>query len=98
MDETLAQGREQIMKRGNIGKDEKKSKPDALIIRARINSGEPEPIRVLRSFKVPELGEIFRGVPQRFKTNLFQKTLRVESISVERGINVFHCTTDVTGR
>jgi hypothetical protein len=36
-------------------------------------------------------------VPTRFRTNLFQKTLRVESISVEKGINVFHCTTDVTG-
>lgn len=53
---------------------------------------------MLRSSKEPELGEVFRGVPTRFRTNLFQKTLRVESISVEKGINVFHCTTDVTGR
>lgn len=84
------------MKRGNISSRESKSKPDPLIIRARINGGGPEPIRVLRSTEDPELGEIFRGVPTRFKTNLFQKTLRVESISVEKGINVFHCTTDVT--
>ena len=42
--------------------------------------------------------EIFRGVPKRFRTNLFQKTLRVVSISKEKGINVFHCTTDVTER
>lgn len=86
------------MKRGNVSSRETKSKPDSLIIRARINGGQPEPIRMLRSSKAPELGEIFRGVPTRFKTNLFQKTLRVESISVEKGKNVFHCTTDVTWR
>jgi hypothetical protein len=85
------------MKRGNVSSHKAKSRPDALIIRARINSGEPEPIRMLRSSKEPELGQIFRGVPTRFSTNLFQKTLRVESISVEKGINIFHCTTDVTG-
>ena len=50
---------------------------------------------MLRSSKEPELGESFRGVPTRFRTNLFRKTLRVESISVEKGINIFHCTTDV---
>jgi hypothetical protein len=85
------------MKRGSASSHETKTKPEALIIRARINSGEPEPIRMLRSSKEPKLGEVFRGVPIRFRTNLFQKTLRVESISVEKGINVFHCTTDVTG-
>jgi hypothetical protein len=86
------------MKRDKISSLEAKTKPEALIIRARINSGQPEPIRMLRSSKEPELGEVFRGVPTRFRTNFFQKTLRVESISAEKGINVFHCTTDVTGR
>jgi hypothetical protein len=84
------------MKRGNASSHETKTKPEALIIRARINGGGPESIRVLRSTEDPELGDIFRGVPTRFKTNLFQKTFRVESISEEKGINVFHCTTDVT--
>jgi len=84
------------VKPGNVSKDEIKNKPEALIIRARINSGEPELIRMLKASKEPELGGIFRGVPTRFKTNVFKKTFRVESISVERGINVFHCTTDVT--
>jgi hypothetical protein len=86
------------MKRGNVSSRETKTKPEPLIIRARINSGQPEPIRVLRSAKAPELDAIFRGVPTRFRTNLFQKTLRVISISKEKGINVFHCTTDVTER
>ena len=86
------------MKRGTASSSKAKAKPEALVIRARINSGQPEPIRMLRSSKEPELGEVFRGVPTRFRTNLFQKTLRVESISVEKGINVFHCTTDVTWR
>ena len=86
------------MKRGNVGTREAKTKPEPLIIRARINSGEPEPIRMLRSTKAPELDEVFRGVPKRFHTNLFQKILRVVSISKEKGINVFHCTTDVTGK
>jgi hypothetical protein len=92
------QRKEKSMKRGNVSKDETKTKPEALIIRARINGGKPEPIRMVRSSKEPQLDEIFRGVPTRFKTNLFQKALRVESISVEKGINVFHCTTDVTWR
>lgn len=86
------------MKRGNASSHETKTKPEALIIRARINGGKPEPIRMLHSSKEPELGQIFRGVPTRFRTNLFQKTFRVESISEEKGINVFHCTTDVTWR
>ena len=74
-----------------------KSKQEPLVIRARINSGEPESIRVLHSNKAPELSQIFRGVPIRFSTNLFQKALRVVSISVEKGVNVFHCTTDASG-
>jgi hypothetical protein len=86
------------MKRAKVSKDETKTKPDPIIIRARINSGNPEPIRMLQASKEPELGEIFRGVPSRFKTNLFRKTFRVESVSKEKGRNVFHCTTDVTGR
>jgi hypothetical protein len=86
------------MKRGNDSRLDTKTKPEPLVISARINSGKPEPIRVLHSTKEPELDQIFRGVPTRFKTNLFQKTLRVVSISLEKGINVFHCTTDVTWR
>lgn len=84
------------MKRGNIGSPEMTTKPEPLIISARINSGKPEAIRVLHSTKVPELGHVFQGVPKRFTTNLFRKTFRVESITEENGTRVFHCTTDVT--
>jgi hypothetical protein len=86
------------MKREGSSSPKTETKLEPLIISARINSGKPEPIRVLRSTKEPELGQIFRGVPARFRTNLFQKALRVDSISVEKGANVFHCTTDVTSR
>jgi hypothetical protein len=92
------QRKEEKMKRGNTSSRDAKTKPEPLVIRVRINGGKPEPIRVLRSIKNPELDEVFRGVPTRFKTNLFQKTFRVESISEEKGINTFHCTTDVTWR
>jgi hypothetical protein len=95
---TFVQRKEGSMKRGKISSHEAETKPEALVIRARINGGQPEPIRMLRSTKEPKLGEVFRGVPTRFRTNLFQKALRVDSISVEKGINVFHCTTDITGR
>src|SRR6266478_5352949 len=95
---TFVHRKEESMKPGKVSKDETKTKPDPIIIRARINSGNPEPIRMLQASKEPELGEIFRAVPTRFKTNLFRKTFRVESISKEKGRNVFHCTTDVTGR
>lgn len=85
------------MKRARVSNDESKTKPEPLVISARINSGKPESIRVLRSTKEPALGDVFRGVPVRFSTNLFQKTLRVLNISVERGKSVFHCSTDVGG-
>jgi hypothetical protein len=85
------------MKRGNTS-HETKNRPEPLIISACVNSGKPEPIRVLQSTKIPELGHIFRGVPTRFRTNLFQKTFRVLSITEEKGIQVFHLTTDVTER
>lgn len=77
------------MKRGNVSSHETKTKPKPLIIRARINGGAPEPIRVLRSDKAPELDQIFRGVPTRFRTNLFQETLRVVSISKEKELIFF---------
>src|SRR5260370_3497723 len=94
---TFVHRKEESMKQAKVSKDGTKTKSDPNIIRARINSGNPEPIRMLQGSKEPELGEIFRGVPTRFETNLFRKTFRVESISVEKGKHVFHCTTDVTG-
>jgi len=60
--------------------------------RPLFNLLSPNPFGVLRSIEIPELGEVFRGVPTRFKTNLFQKALRVESVSNENGIGIFHCT------
>ena len=85
------------MKRESVSSHNTEAKPKPLIIRACINSGKPESIRVLRSTKEPTVGEVFRGVPIRFRTNLFQKTLRVLNISVERGKSIFHCSTDVGG-
>jgi len=88
------------MKRANTSpatKRKPETKPEPLVISARINNGKPEPIRVLQSTKEPALDQIFRGVPTRFRTNLFQKALRVVSITLESGVQVFHCTTD-TGR
>jgi hypothetical protein len=85
------------VKRRSIGSHEKKTKQEPLIISARINNGKPEPIRVLHFTKEPKLGQIFRGVPTRFQTNLFQKALYVVSLSQEKGITVFHCTTDIAG-
>ena len=89
------------MKRGNTShktNSKPETKPEPLVIRARINGGKPEPIRVLQSTKEPELDHIFRGVPTRFRTNLFQKAFRVVSITLEGGVQVFHCTTDTGTR
>jgi hypothetical protein len=61
------------MKRGKISSHEAKAKPEALVIRARINSGEPESIRVLRSIKAPELGQIFEACPRAFARTFFKR-------------------------
>ena len=82
------------MKRGNVGSRETKSRPDPIIIRARVNDTKPEPVRVLRSTQVPEVGDRFQGVPTRHGTkNTFQKTLRVLDITDDDGVKTFICTT-----
>jgi len=82
------------VKRGNVSSRETKSKPDPIIIRARVNDIKPEPVRVLRSTQAPEIGERFQGVPTRHGTkNTFQKTLRVLDITDDDGVKTFVCTT-----
>jgi len=82
------------MKRGNVSSRETKVKPDPIIIRARVNDTKPEPVRVLRSTQVPEVGDRFQGVPTRHGTkNTFQKTLRVLDIKDDNGLKLFICTT-----
>jgi hypothetical protein len=82
------------MKRGNVSSRESKSKPDPIIIRARVNDTKPEPVRVLRSNRAPEIGDSFRGVPTRHGSkNTFQKTLRVLDITDDDGLKTYICTT-----
>jgi hypothetical protein len=82
------------MKRGNVSSRETKTKPDPIIIRARVNDMKPEPVRVLNSGQAPELGDTFRGVPTRHGSkNTFQKTLRVLDIKDDDGVKIFICTT-----
>jgi hypothetical protein len=83
-----------LMKRGNVSSRESKNKPDPIIIRARVNDIKPEPVRVLHSTQVPEVGDRFQGVPTRHGTkNTFQKTLRVLDITDDDGVKTFICTT-----
>ena len=82
------------MKRGNMSSRESKSKPDPIIILARVNDIKPEPVRLLHSTQVPEVGDTFRGVPTRLGSkNTFQKTLRVLDIKDDDGLKTFICTT-----
>jgi hypothetical protein len=82
------------MKRGNVSSRESKVKPDPIIIRARVNDTKPEPVRVVRSTQVPEIGDRFQGVPTRHgPKNTFQKTLRVLDIIEDNGLKTFICTT-----
>ena len=83
-----------IVKRGNVSSRETKSRPDPIIIRARVNDTKPEPVRVLRFTQAPEIGDRFQGVPTRLGTkNTFQKTLRVLDITEDDGVKTFVCTT-----
>ena len=82
------------MKRGNVSSRESKVRPDPIIIRARVNDNKPEPVRVLRLTRDPEVGDRFQGVPTRHGTkNTFQKTLRVLDIKDDDGVKTFICTT-----
>jgi hypothetical protein len=82
------------MKRGNVSSRESKVRAEPIIIRARVNDTKPEPVRVLRSTHVPEVGDRFQGVPTRHGTkNTFQKTLRVLDIIDDNGLKTFICTT-----
>jgi hypothetical protein len=82
------------MKRGNVSSRESRSKPDPIIIRARVNDTNPEPVRVLRSTHAPEIGQSFQGVPTRLGIeNTLKKTLRVLDIKDDDGVKTFICTT-----
>lgn len=82
------------MKRGNVSSRGTKTKPEPLIIRARVNDTNPEPVRVLRLTQAPELGQSFQGVPTRLgNKNTLQKTLRVLDITDDDGLKTFICTT-----
>jgi hypothetical protein len=82
------------MKRANVSSRETNSKLDPIVIRARVNDTKPEPVRVLRSTQVPEVGDRFQGVPTRHGSkNTFQKTLRVLDIIDDNGLKTFICTT-----
>jgi hypothetical protein len=81
------------MKRGKVSSRETKSRLKPVIIRASVNGGQPEAIRVLKLERAPEDGESFQGVPSRFSNNFFKKTFRVLGIEQKDGLKVFECTT-----
>lgn len=85
------------MKRGNVSSREKTVPTSAVIIRASINDGEPEPVRVLGPFRDSplELGSTFMGIPTRLRKALFARTMRIERITDDNGVKIFHCTTAI---
>lgn len=61
-------------------------------IRVRIEGHEPEPMRVVRLGREPEIGETFHAVPSRFRTNKRgSKLLVVRHIGEEEGITIHYC-------
>lgn len=64
----------------------KKVTPMPIVIRARVNGGEPEPVRVRGIY--PRLREYFFGAT-RFRKNLVIRKYVVLDIVQEDGIDVF---------
>jgi hypothetical protein len=63
-------------------------------VRVSVNQNAAEPMHVLgQNTGLPEVGDILRVLPDRFQKSIFAKTVKVERISVEGGITIFHATT-----
>lgn len=61
-------------------------------IRVRVEGHEPEPMRVVRLGREPEVGETFRAVPARFRTNrLGSRLLVLRYTGEENGITIHYC-------
>jgi hypothetical protein len=76
--------------------DKKPSKKPAKhqAVRVSVNQNAAEPMHVMgQTTKLPEVGDVLRVLPDRFLKSIFAKTVKVERISVEGGVTVFHATT-----
>lgn len=63
-------------------------------VRVSVNQNAAEPMHVMGQItKLPEVGDVLRVLPDRFLKSIFAKTVKVERISVEGGVTVFHATT-----
>jgi hypothetical protein len=68
--------------------------PDRIRLSVKVNDNKPEPMRLLgQSATLPEIGAIIRVLPDRFQKSIFAKSVKVDSISVEDGVTIFHATT-----
>jgi hypothetical protein len=94
------------MKKIAVGKREKNQKseqkvvttanpaPDRIRLSVKVNDNKPELMRLLgQSATLPEIGAIIRVLPDRFQKSIFAKSVKVESISVNDGVTIFHATT-----
>ena len=75
-------------------KSKAKSKVKGRAVSVSVNQNAPEPMHVLgQNAGLPEVGDVLRVLPDRFQKSIFAKTVKVERISVEGGITIFHATT-----
>jgi hypothetical protein len=75
-------------------KSKSKPKVKRRAVRVSVNQNAAEPMHILgHKTELPEVGDVLRVLPDRFQKAIFSKTVKVDRISKEGGITIFHTTT-----
>lgn len=72
------------------------AKPKKPIIKlsVSVNGNQAEPMRLLGNHTdLPEAGDVVKVLPDRLKSTVFAKQVKIERIAVENGKKTFHATT-----
>ncbi len=71
-----------------------KSKKPVIKMSVVVNGNQAEPMRLLGNHtELPEAGDVVKVLPDRLKSTVFAKQVKVERISLENGKKTFHATT-----
>jgi hypothetical protein len=75
-------------------KAEPKAKKPVIKMNVSVNGNQAEPMRLLGNHTdLPETGDVVKVLPDRLKSTVFAKQVKIERISQENGKRTFHATT-----
>ena len=71
-----------------------KSKKPVIKMSVVVNGNQAEPMRLLGNHTdLPEVGDVVKVLPDRLKSTVFAKQVKIERISQEGAKKTFHATT-----